>query len=195
MNVSGDKIAYMTDCLLAGNKMRHCAFIFTLLIVPMTLMKGLGGAIDMTIIVLMMGFMLRNIDAVFAKIFKGTANSPAAVVPFVLPIAMTVGFGAIFDFFIVVSTIANGYFSIWLAVLVLTLATRIVVCRITFPLARMMIDPNYVPQGLAARISTVGQDGLLIRQPAAPSDPEAGQQMTTSSSFRPFSGAAFTTSS
>ena len=195
MNVSGDKIAYMTDCLLDGNRMRYCAFIFTLLIAPMSMMKGLGGGIDMTIIALMMGFMLRNIDAVFAKIFKGTASSPAGVVPFVLPIAMTVGFGAIFDFFIVVSTIANGFFSIWLALLVLTLAARVVVCSITFPLARMVIDPNYVPPAMAARGSAVGQDGLLIRQPAAPSDPEAGQQMATSSSFRPFSGTPFTTSS
>ena len=180
-NVSGDKIVYMTETLCRGNRMRFCALLFFALIPPMTVIKGIGGFLDMTITGLLMGFMLRNIDSVWARLLKGTGTSPAGVVPFLLPVAMTTGFGAILDAFVVLSAIFNQFWTVWLAVWILSLAVRIVVCATTLPLARMVMDPNYHPAGAT--------NGLLVRQPA-PQELEAAQEPA----FRPFSGSAFTTS-
>ena len=178
-NVSGDKIVFMTEALCRGNRMRYCALIFFALIPCMSVIKGIGGFLDMTITGLLMGFMMRNIDAVWARLLKGTGNSPAGVVSFLLPVAMTTGLGAILDSFVVLSAIINQVWTVWLAVWIIGLAVRIVVCATTLPLARMVMDPNYHPAGGFT-------NGLLVRQELE----EAAQEPA----FRPFSGSAFTTS-
>ena len=185
-NITSDKVAFMADQLLYGNRMRYCAVMFSLLIIPMTFIKGIGGGLDMLVITALMGFMLRNIDPIVVRVFGGTGNSPSGVVPFLLPLAMTVGFGAVFDFAIVVSAMIGCQFNFWLAILVFVLAVRVVVFRTTFPLARMLLDPNYQP----ARF-VVQSEGLLLRRagPAPADEAEEGQD-----GFRPFSGAAHTLS-
>ena len=174
--------------------MRYCAFLFGLLIVPMTFIKGIGGGLDMLIISVLMGFMLRNIDAVFANIFRGgNADTPSGIVPFILPLAMTVGFGTIFDFFIVASVLFSGGWNLWLFVMIFVLALRVVVCRTTFPLARMLLDPSYQPRTFFAQTGS-GQQGLLLRR-ARVDPPTSPGELESQPEFRPFTGTVHTLNS
>lgn len=189
-NVSGDKLAFFSKCLLEGNRVRYCSLLFGIMIVPMFFVKGIGGGLDMLIISVMMGFMMRNIDPFFKRIFGGQTDAPASVVPFLLPVAMTVGFGAIFDAVIVISCLWNGYFDVWVVFLILVLAARIVVLRTTFPLARMVLDVNYFPPGYVNQGSS-GQVVFLPRRPAAAPEVDA-VETGSSNAFKPFTGTAHT---
>ena len=126
-------------------------------------------------------FMLRNIDPVFAKLLNSTGTTPGGVVPFILPLAMMSAFGFIFDGVFVLELVVSGAFPWELAVLVLSVASRGVVCYITLPLVRLMFDANYVPADMQARVDT-GQ--LLQRRPDAVPMAEAA-----SNQFTPFQGA------
>ena len=189
-NIGGDRLQYMRASLLAGNRMRFCAFVFAFMIVPMFWIKGIGGGLDMLILAAMMAFMLRSIDPVFNRLLGGNPDAPAGVVPFLLPVAMTVGFGTIFDFLIVASCVWNGFWSFWLIGLFLVLIARIVVLATTFPLARMVLDPGYNPAGFSTQTTAV-QEGFLQRRPAPATELESAES-GTSSAFKPFSGTSHT---
>ena len=195
--LSAEKLNYIGEQLTRGNRLRYCAFLFAILIAPITLVKGFTGGLDMLITAVLLAFMLRSVDPVFAR-FTRTApgNNPAGAVPALLPVAIIVTLGAIFDFLSITFSIMHGFFSIGQFVVILMLAARVVVAKTVIPLARMVVDSRYQPAGLVA--SGVSNDDLLMRRPVDGIErfqlSATNVQEEETTPFRPFSGQGVTLS-
>ena len=181
--LSHEKLAYVQAVLTAGNRVRYCVILLACLVVPMTFVRGLLAGLELLLISALGGLALRSLDPVFAKLFRFTQpSSPGPAIPLMLPLSLLLAFGSLFDGIILFSFIVHLQFPISLVVVVLSLSARIVFLQRVLPIARMLVDPNFVPLSMRN-----GQ--LLARGPEPVFDlPTPPEQVLTSGTFKAFAG-------
>ena len=158
-SIQGERLGYVCDQLVASRmRLRFCTFLLLSLIVPLTLVKGLEGTIDIGVTVSILALILRFIDPLVAD--------PSRSVPFIIPASFVLTFGAISD---AVSIVYLLFFSAdepsWVVgfLFVFVLATRTAVAKTLIPLARMIMDPTFSPYSSGQTVAS--EDTLLYRGP------------------------------
>ena len=162
-----EKLSYMQSRLAGRRRLVRWAVVgFILLIIPALLFVSVDTCLNLTLTGLLGGFVLRNIDSFFGQIFGASAGRSqtsvsadvSTAVPFVFPFVLLVLFWWISDLYtIVIITVQmaiHGVYvpSVSLTIQILVFLTRSIVLVRLIPVARMIMDPDYLPS------STLPQD-------------------------------------
>jgi len=157
--MEGERLAYLGDRLVAGNRLRVCFILFLILLVPWTVVRGFEGSLDMIVTATIIALVLRNVD----PLFKPSSIAPSQSIVFIVPAALILALGSLFDATSLVQLVIWGDIHFWLISLhFVSLASRVSAAKILLPLARMVLDPSFSPHATGSLQS----QGLLLRAAA-----------------------------
>ena len=170
------------------------AFIF--LIFSSLFFVSVESSVTLTILGILGGFMMRNIDTVFGRLFGNSGISArssqsvdiSTAVPFIFPFVFMVFLGWIFDLYVLiliaVQMVINEYLliSIPLFVQLATFIGRSIVLVRLGPVARLIMDPEYRPSSMGSSSTSATSELLTTRIPPP----------VAASAFVPFQGSGNT---
>jgi hypothetical protein len=177
---------------------RWAILSFIVLIIPSIVFVSIESAVTLTLLGILGGFMLRNLDPLFGRIFGISGHNNrisvsvdvSTAVPFIFPFVFMVFLGWIFDFYVLILGIVQmfmyGYFifSIPFVIQIMVFISRTIVLVRLVPVARMIIDPDYVPNTISSsQAMTSGPSSELLSRNPAPTQPGV---------FTPFQGSGNT---
>jgi len=195
--LSGEKLSYIESRLVGpGRFVRWSILAFITLIFPSLFFVSVESSVTLTILGVLGGFMMRNVDTVFGRLFGNSGISArssqsvdiSTAVPFIFPFVFMVFLGWIFDLYVLilitVQMVIYEYLliSIPLLVQLATFIARSIVLVRLGPVARLIMDPEYRPSSMGISSSSATSELLSTRNP-----PPAA-----ASAFVPFQGSGNT---
>lgn len=195
--LSGEKISFIESRLVGRRRLIRWAILaFIILIFPSLFFVSVESSVTLTILGILGGFMMRNVDSMFGSVFGGSSHGTrssqsvdvSTAVPFIFPFVFMVFLGWIFDLYVLILLTAqmvateNIFISTSLCIQLMVFIARSVVLVRLVPVARMIMDPEYSPSSMRSTSSTAGTNTELLARnpPPAPA------------SFVPFQGAGNT---
>lgn len=180
-DLSSEKLGYVEAVLRGGNRMRWCVAMCVILSVVLFLTKSISSGLEMLLVGVLGTLMMRSIvDGVY---LGGTlsASDPRKCLSFVLPLTLVCVFGVVFDACEFAYNLLHGEYSLVnILLMCITCSVRIVMLQRLIPIARMIVDPTFIPLSMQT-----ANDALLIRsenmQFHLPTP-----MVLTSGTFRPF---------
>jgi hypothetical protein len=185
--LTADKSMFINSRLVGTwNLVRWAIVSFALLIIPSLVFVSIESTVTLTLLGILGGFMMRNVDPFFSRVFAqaelnviaSSSVDVSTAVPFIFPFVFMVFLGWIIDLYVLINEIvpmvmyAFIAFSIRFMIQIIVFISRTIVLVRLLPVARMIIDPDYMPGSISASHATAtGPSSELLSRPPVSQPP------------------------